>query len=101
MKYEMVSEGTKARLHIHEELRSSDRVEFDTMMGRLLSAAPRDVDVDLEGLDYMDSVGLGLLITLWDQLATKKASLQISHAQGDVKTMLDMARLDQLFTVRH
>lgn len=101
MKYEISADGPKTRLHIHDEFRSSDRHEFDAIMARLLSGGAREVDVDLEGLEYMDSVGLGLLITLGDRLSANNSSFQVSHPEGAVKDMLELSLFDHLFTVTH
>ena len=101
MKYEISSDGPKTTVHLQDEFSSADRREFDSLMSRVIADGTAEVDVDLRGLHYMDSVGLGLLITFGSRIGEAQGRFQVSHPEGVVKELLDLSRFDHLFPVRH
>jgi len=53
----------------------------------------------MKNLAYMDSVGLGMMITLRDEAEKKGITASISNPSGDVKDLLEMACFDRLFSI--
>jgi anti-anti-sigma factor len=98
MKYEILDEGGKAVLSLREQLTFTDRSSFDGLIPQLLRSA-KTVVVDLKNLDYMDSAGLGMLLTLRDKADKAGTSVVLRQPKGDVKELLKLSCFDTLFTI--
>jgi len=55
--------------------------------------------LDISGVEFIDSAGLGMLLLARDEGEKSKATVIIRGAQGQVKRMLEVARFDTLFTL--
>ncbi|HVS03596.1 MAG TPA: STAS domain-containing protein [Thermoanaerobaculia bacterium] len=55
--------------------------------------------LDLAELAYVSSAGLGLLVALQLRLAKKGGSVTLANASPQVRELLSLAGLDQVFTV--
>lgn len=65
---------------------------------RILRASPPGVVADLTGLDYMDSSGLGLLLSLSREYGAQGGRL-VLVANKSVRDILAMTRLTGIFTI--
>lgn len=99
MKYEIVDGSGGPSLVLRDQLTFADRDLFDSMIERLLSRPCTWVTVDLGGLDYMDSAGLGMLLTLREKAEALKAGVRLVRAKGEVGELLTLACFDTLFTI--
>jgi len=55
--------------------------------------------VDLKESDYLDSSALGMLLALRDYAGGDGANIKIVHCKPDVKKILVITKLDELFTI--
>lgn len=62
-------------------------------------ANPTGYVVDLKESDYLDSSALGMLLALRDHAGGDTAHIRIVHCNPDVKKILVITKLDELFTV--
>jgi HptB-dependent secretion and biofilm anti anti-sigma factor len=100
MKYEIIEGGRGATLVLRDQLTFSDRDGFDTVIDRLLGkGSSRVVVVDLAQLDYMDSAGLGMLLTLRDRAEKTGVEARLAKPKGDVRELLALACFDTLFSI--
>jgi len=65
-----------------------------------LAKVQGQVTVDLSGLEYISSAGLGLFIGLYRRLTSAGGSLVIVGASDHVRHIFRLARLDQLLTFK-
>lgn len=65
---------------------------------RILQSSPRAVVVDMSGLDYLDSSGLGLLLSLSREHGAQGGRL-VLVSNPTVDGILQMTRLSGIFTV--
>ena len=56
--------------------------------------------VDLSKVNFMDSAGLGLLISLVKRMKSQGGKLIVEYPQLGVQKLIEMTRLDQLMEVR-
>lgn len=61
--------------------------------------APKSYVIDLKESDYLDSSALGMLLALRDYGGGDKADIRIINANPDVKKILVITKLDELFKV--
>lgn len=76
----------------------SDYTHFKGIVEQMETLPITQIDLDLGQLEYIDSSGLGMLLMI-NEKSGGKVSISLSHAQGQVKKMLDVARLGNVFTI--
>ncbi|MGE5505969.1 MAG: STAS domain-containing protein [Actinomycetota bacterium] len=99
MKYEIAMGAGGPVLVLRDQLTYSDRDAFEALIADLLARASKNVTVDLNALDYMDSAGLGMLLTLRDQAQRRAAEVVLRRPKGDVAELLALACFDSLFVI--
>lgn len=55
--------------------------------------------IDLKESDYLDSSALGMLLALRDYAGSDAANIRIQNANPDIKKILVITKLDELFKV--
>jgi len=60
---------------------------------------PKSYIVDLRESDYLDSSALGMLLALRDHAGGDSSNIRIINCNPDVKKILVITKLDELFTV--
>jgi anti-anti-sigma factor len=66
----------------------------------LKEPALRGIDVDLEGVDYLDSSALGMLLLLKERADGRSLAVSLVNCRGIVKEILDVANFGTMFAVR-
>ena len=99
MKYEISDVNSRRTLALRDQLTFADRAAVDAVIPQLLAGGIRALDVSLERLDYMDSAGLGMLLTLRDQAGKANVVVRLVKPRGDVKELLTLACFDTLFAI--
>ena len=79
--------------HAHREFRSA----YEKV---LASEAVREIEVDFDGVDYLDSSALGMLLLLREKAEAQGSSVTLSGLRGTVKQMLDIANFGKLFAIK-
>ena len=69
--------------------------EVDIKFHAATAARSRPAIVDLSGLEYIASLGMGMLISCAQSLRRKGHTMVLVGAQGDVDTALRRAGIDQ------
>jgi anti-sigma B factor antagonist len=89
--------------------------EFRSAMLQLIKSGHRNLLVDLEGVGFIDSSGLGTLVSALKQLKTSKdrrrsprpegsrrpaarGDVKLANVQPPVAALLEIIRLDRVFT---
>ena len=75
------------------------RIFNDACMPLLQQADARTVDINLAGIDYIDSSGLGLLMLLNEKAQAVGKDVVLSHPQPTVLQILNVANMEQLFDI--
>lgn len=60
---------------------------------------PKTYIVDLKESDYLDSSALGMLLALRDHAGGDSADIRILNSNPDIKKILVITKLDELFKV--
>lgn len=64
-----------------------------------LEQEPKDLVIDAEQLDYLDSTGIGVLISVYKLLEEKEKTIRIENVKTNVAKILKIANMDQLMTL--
>lgn len=73
--------------------------EFREVVEQAIKEAVREVQVDLGGVDYLDSSALGMLLMLRDKAKSAGKAVELANARGAVKQVIDIANFGKLFTL--
>lgn len=83
-------------LKLHGELDYSECAAFRMNIDRILKAAPPAAIVDLSDLEYLDSSGLGLLLSLSSEYGAQGGRLALVTNET-VDNILSLTRLNGIF----
>lgn len=100
MEHAVATQGDAVRLSLKGHLVHDDRGQFERVINDVLASRPGAVQVDFGALDYMDSAGLGFLLTLRERALTQSVTVSLHNPKGAVRELLDLARFDTLFSIR-
>ncbi len=59
----------------------------------------QNLEIDMAGVDYLDSSALGMLLLLKDRVTARNVKLSITKTSGSVRQILEIANFDKLFTI--
>lgn len=76
-------------------LQNADHVERQFLP--VVASKPRLVIVDLEALDFIGSLGLGMLVELQRSLARSGGIMRLIHPQPDIMDVIRKCRLETVF----
>ena len=75
------------------------RKEFKDTIDRLQAGGCRHIILDLEGVSFVDSSALGLLVIAHQNLKLKEARLSLVKPQAYVRQVLDLANVPKMIPV--
>lgn len=95
------------------ETRIENNIVIHTITGRLDGDTPEllrsrlkelvdenpHIIIDCGGLEYMGSMGLGVLVAALKQVIRKKGDIRIASPTSAVRMMLELTRTDKIFQV--
>jgi anti-sigma B factor antagonist len=84
-------------LALKGDLDYSECASFRMTIDRILKHAPPHTVIDLSGIDYLDSSGLGLLLSLSKEYAAHGGRL-VLVTNDAVDSILDLTRLSSIFS---
>lgn len=79
------------------DLRTSP--ELNEALAAIVSSRPRSVVVDLAGVQYIDSSGVGTLVNLKRQIERAGGAVALANPQTRVRNVLEITNLDKFFTI--
>lgn len=59
------------------------------------------INLDLSGLDYIDSSGLGVLIAIHKRCMQKGGSVKIKGLKGNIRELFELTRLTKVFEIEY
>lgn len=65
----------------------------------LQNNAVKQLEVNLNGVDYLDSSALGMLLLLKERAAAANITLELTNCRGMVKQVLDVANFGKIFNI--
>jgi anti-sigma B factor antagonist len=71
----------------------------ESSLASVISERPEHVVVDFSGVTFIDSSGLAVLINAMQDVKKYGGKLTLSGINTDVRSIFEMARLDQFFLI--
>jgi anti-sigma B factor antagonist len=82
---------------VEGQLVVGNRAEFKQLVFEQVEAGARRVLVDFSGTAYIDSSGLGALVSLGKRIREAGGVLHLAGLSDDLRTLFELTRLDTLF----
>ena len=100
MKLHVVREGTVVRLSLTgcEAIDSANAAAVKAEALDLLRGAP-DVVVDLSGVEFLDSAGVGVLVGLFRNSRVHGGRARFCGLTPGVRSVLELIQLDRIFEI--
>jgi len=82
-----------------ERLDAHNSEELKAEMNRLFASGAKELIVDLKDVRFIDSSGLGVLVSGFKNASTRQGSLRLAGLQTQVKSMFELTRLHRVFDI--
>jgi anti-sigma B factor antagonist len=82
-----------------ERLDAHNAESLKQELGRLFNEGRSSVVVDLKEVRFIDSSGLGALVSGFKNASSRQAELKLSSLQSQVKSMFELTRLHRVFDI--
>jgi len=100
MNFKTESHGAVMVVMVREErLDAHNSNELKVEMNRLFESGTRNLVVDLKEVRFIDSSGLGVLVSGFKNASTHQGSIKLCCLQTQVKSMFELTRLQRVFDI--
>ena len=82
-----------------ERLDAHNSDELKIEMNRLFESGTKNLLVDLKEVRFIDSSGLGVLVSGFKNASTHQGSIKLCSLQNQVKSMFELTRLHRVFDI--
>jgi len=86
-------------VRLHGALDTETADSFDQALSSLIQQGKQAFLIDLQGVDYISSAGIGVLVGCLNQIQDQGGHLKLAHVQSRVARALSMLSLLDLFEV--
>ena len=97
MGFKMSERGDVTLIEIGGQLIVGNRQLLKQQVLEQLEEGGRKFVVDFSNTDYIDSSGLGVLVTLSKKIREKGGEISLSSLSKDLRTLFELTKLDTLF----
>lgn len=92
--------GTVVLLTVQEErLDAHNSGDLKAQMIKLFDEGRQDLVIDLQTVRFIDSSGLGALVSGFKNASSRNGSLKLAGLQLQVKSMFELTRLHRVFEI--
>ena len=99
MKHSIKVSGNHATIFLNDKIYVSDASLLRDDLLEIIDQGVADLRIDLSGLTYIDSSGLGTLVTINKRTKEKNGRLVLTGAQGLPLDLIKRTRLDRVFNI--
>lgn len=99
MSFTISKQGDISVVAIEGQLIVSNRQELKQKMLEELEGGGRKFLVDFTATGYIDSSGLGVLVSLSKKIREQGGELRLAGLNDDLRTLFELTKLDTLFQI--
>ena len=100
MNINIVEKGSTVLIEVKEErLDAHNSSELKTQMLSLFDEGKNNLVIDLQDVRFVDSSGLGSLVSGFKNASARNGNLKLSGLQPQVKSMFELTRLHRVFEI--
>ena len=98
MEFKTIKTDTAPEIRLSGRMEFTDHDRLVDIVTQLQELRGSRVVLDLSGLEFIDSAGLGMLLILQEEAESMNTKLVVRGAAGDVKRSIELARLSEIST---
>lgn len=98
MNHSITVSGNHVRVFLTGKIYSQDASILRDELLEQIDRGATEMSIDLSELNYIDSTGLGVLITIHKRIKEKDGKIVMTGAQGMVEQLFKRTRLDRVLT---
>src|SRR5512133_281223 len=87
------------RVSAIRELGAANANAFRDWVRKNMAETQRNIDIDLSSTTFLDSCGLGALVSLHKTAQSRQGRLRLINPLPPVQQLLELTRLDEIFLV--
>jgi anti-sigma B factor antagonist len=99
MNFEVAQHNGVTIVEVTGQLIVGNRQELKDDVLKLLGTGARKFLIDFKDTAYIDSSGLGVLVSLSKKIREKGGELRLSNLNEDLRTLFELTKLDTLFYI--
>jgi anti-sigma B factor antagonist len=99
MSIKLARRSDAAVISVQGPLFAGNRQELKQVVLDALDQGNRTVLIDFSDTGYIDSSGLGVLISLSKKIRERGAELRLANLNADLRTLFGRTKLDALFSL--
>ncbi len=88
-------------IHLEGRLIMSNSDEVKNAIKRALETNRQPVRIDLKKVEFLDSTGIGVLISIYKFLKERKLEMTVANPNEAVQRVMTITKLDTILTVAH
>ena len=92
---QIITEGERALVKVEKDLDASVAQELRGRLRSLVENGTKELVIDLTGVDRIDSMGLGLLISARNSMEKNGGSFSVANTSENIQTVFRNMRLDR------
>ena len=94
-----VENGKETRIALSGQLDTLSAAEFEKEIGQILHGDGSDIILDGNGLTYISSAGLRLLLTLQKGVKAKGGSLRLKNIRKEIMDIFNITGFSSILTI--
>jgi len=99
LKQDFVVDGDKIIVTLSGSMHVEDAGVLRTKLLECTEQGSRFFLIDMAGLDYLDSTGLGVLVTIHKRALQNNGVVTLRGLSGRVKELFELTRLNKVFQI--
>jgi anti-sigma B factor antagonist len=99
MSFTIKTEGEITVVEVEGQLIVGNRQELKQKVLDELEKGARKFLIDFSHVGYIDSSGLGVLVSLSKKIRDQGGELRLANLNDDLKTLFELTKLDTLFQI--
>jgi anti-anti-sigma factor len=99
MSFEVSKNGDVTLIEVEGQLIVGNRQELKQQVLEQLEDGDRKFVIDFADTGYIDSSGLGVLVSLSKKIREQGGELRLSSLNEDLRTLFELTKLDTLFRI--
>ncbi len=99
MGFEVTKDGEITVLDVEGQLIVGNRQELKQRVLEELEGGERKFLIDFDRTGYIDSSGLGVLVSLSKKIREQGGELRLANLNEDLRTLFELTKLDTLFQI--
>lgn len=94
-----LTEGIAVLFIREDRLDANNSEELKAELRHLFESGTKDLIIDLKEVLFIDSSGLGVMVSGYKNASILHGSLKLSNLQSQVKSMFELTRLHRVFDI--